>query len=97
MVLYTPGSTTSYDESLIEGDSLRYHFLGGGEEVGNVGCILEDSTGTRIQIDYGFVPSNPPRYPDEGPPVKDTILTHSHIDHIGLAPWLVASHGTRLH
>ncbi len=97
MVLYTPGSTTSYDDSPIDGDSLRYHFLGGGEEVGNVGCILEDTTGTRIQIDYGFVPSNPPRYPDEGPSVDDAILTHSHIDHVGLAPWLVASHGTTLH
>ena len=97
MVLYTPGSTSSYDLTPIENDDLRYHFLGGGAEVGNVGCILEDATGTRIQIDYGFVPSNPPNFPEEAPPVTDVILTHSHIDHVGLAPWLVASHDANLH
>ncbi|MBC8437984.1 MAG: MBL fold metallo-hydrolase [Euryarchaeota archaeon] len=97
MVLYTPGSTTSYDESPVEDGKLKYHFLGGGPEVGNVGCILEDSTGTRIQIDYGFVPKNPPCFPEEGPPVTDVILTHSHIDHIGLVPWLVSSHDTTIH
>lgn len=97
MVLYTPGSTTNYDSSPIEDGKLRYHFLGGGPEVGNVGCILEDSSGTRLQIDYGFVPKKPPTYPEEGPPVSDVILTHSHIDHVGLAPWIVASHGAKLH
>lgn len=97
MVLYTPGSTTSYDSSPIESGKLRYHFLGGGPEVGNVGCILEDDTGTRIQIDYGFVPKKPPTFPEEGPFVSDVILTHSHIDHVGLAPWVVASHGSKLH
>ena len=97
MVLYTPGSTSSYDQTPLEHDEFRYHFLGGGEEVGNVGCILEDSTNTRILIDYGFVPTNPPNFPEESPPVSDVILTHSHIDHIGLAPWLVSSHGANLH
>jgi len=97
MVLYTPGSTSSYDLTPIENDDLRYHFLGGGSEIGNVGCILEDATGTRIQIDYGFVPSNPPNFPEEAPPITDVILTHSHIDHVGLAPWLVASHDANLH
>ena len=97
MVLYTPGSTSSYDSSIINDDKLRYHFLGGGEEVGNVGCILEDRTGTRIQIDYGFVPKNPPLFPEEAPPVNDVIITHSHVDHIGLIPWLVSSHNTTIH
>lgn len=97
MVLYTPGSTSSYDLSPVKENNLRYHFLGGGEEVGNVGCVLEDSTGTRLQIDYGFVPTNPPNFPEESPPVKDVILTHSHIDHIGLVPWLVSSHDSNLH
>ena len=97
MVLYTPGSTSSYDLSPVEDDSIRYHFLGGGEEVGNVGCVLEDSTGTRLQIDYGFVPKNPPSFPEESPPISDVILTHSHIDHVGLVPWLVSAHDANLH
>ncbi len=67
MVLYTPGQMTSYPSSPVEKGRLRYHFLGGGDEVGNVGCVLEDSTGTSLLIDYGFLPSNPPRYPDEAP------------------------------
>ena len=97
MVLYTPGSKSSYQDIPVENDSIRFHFLGGGEEVGNVGCILEDGTGTRILIDYGFVPSNPPSYPGESPPVEDLILTHSHIDHVGLAPWVASSHGAKIH
>ena len=96
MVLYTPGRTSSYPNEPIE-KGLRIHFLGGGEEVGNVGIVLEDTTGTRLLIDYGLAPSSPPRYPAEAPPVGDAIFTHAHIDHIGMAPWLVGNHQTRLH
>ena len=46
MVLYTPGRTSPYPEDPVE-SGLRVFFLGGGDEVGNVGCILEDRTGTR--------------------------------------------------
>ena len=56
MVLYTPGRTTSYDPTPVR-SGLRLHFLGGGREVGNVGCVLEDSTGTRLLIDYGLAPT----------------------------------------
>ena len=97
MVLYTPGQMTSYPSSPVEKGRLRYHFLGGGDEVGNVGCVLEDSTGTSLLIDYGFLPSNPPRYPDEAPSVTDALFTHAHLDHFGMAPWLVAAHRTNLH
>ena len=96
MVLYTPGRTSSYpDEPVPSG--LRIHFLGGADEVGNVGVVFEDQTQTRILIDYGLAPSSPPRYPSEAPPVDDAIITHAHIDHIGMAPWLVGNHQTKLH
>ena len=82
MVLYTPGNTSGYPSEKIK-SGIRFYFLGGAEEVGNVGCIIEDNTGTRLLIDYGMAPTRPPRYPSESPPVSDAIITHSHIDHIG--------------
>ena len=96
MVLYTPGRTSSYPDEPV-GSGIRIHFLGGGDEVGNVGVILEDETSTRLLIDYGLAPTSPPRYPSEAPPVTDAIFTHTDIDHIGMAPWLVGNHQTRLH
>ena len=95
MVLYTPGSSSSYPNDPPEG-GIRLHFLGGANEVGNVGCIIEDSAGTRVLIDYGLAPTKPPRYPTESPSVMHAIMTHAHIDHIGMAPWL-ATYGTLLH
>ena len=50
MVLYTPGRTSSYPDEPV-GSGIRIHFLGGGDEVGNVGVIIEDQTQTRILID----------------------------------------------
>ena len=96
MVLYTPGRTSSYPDEPVK-SGIRIHFLGGGDEVGNVGVILEDEASTRLLIDYGLAPTSPPRYPSEAPPVTDAIFTHTHIDHIGMAPWLVGNHQTRLH
>ena len=96
MVLYTPGRTSSYPDEPVE-SGIRVHFLGGGNEVGNVGVVLEDKTATRLLIDYGLAPSSPPRYPSEAPQVGDAIFTHTHIDHIGMAPWLVGNHDTKLH
>lgn len=96
MVLYDPGRTTTWDDDPIE-RGLRFHYLGGGNEVGNVGCVLDDSTGTRILLDYGIAPTSPPRFPAEAPRVTDAIITHTHIDHVGMAPWLAAQHRTRLH
>ena len=96
MVLYTPGQTTQYSSKDIK-SGIQFHFLGGGNEVGNVGCVIEDSTGTRLLIDYGLAPTRPPKYPDECPPVSDVIITHSHIDHIGMAPWLTQHQNIRIH
>ena len=96
MVLYTPGRTTSYPTDPFD-SGLRYHFLGGGEEVGNVGLVIEDCSETKILLDYGLSPTKPPRYPAESPRVMDTIVTHAHIDHIGMIPWLNSNHHTRLH
>jgi len=66
MVFYSPGRTSTYPkDSPIRG--IRYHCLGGGDEVGNVGIMLEDSKTTRLLLDYGLAPTTPPRYPSEAP------------------------------
>lgn len=73
------------------------HFLGGAREVGNVGCTIETHGTKRILIDYGLAASRPPRYPSPSPHVDNAIITHAHIDHIGMAPWLVGHHNAKLH
>ena len=96
MVLYSPGHTSTHpNEPPHKG--IRFHFLGGADEVGNVGCIIEDNSGTRLLVDYGLAPTRPPKYPSEAPRVEEAIMTHAHIDHIGMAPWLVAAYDTTLH
>ena len=96
MVVYSPGRTTKYPSSPPD-KGLRYHYLGGGNEVGNVGIILEDPSSNRMLLDYGLAPTKPPRYPDESPYVSDAVITHSHIDHLGMVPWLASNHNTNLH
>jgi len=96
MVLYNPGRTSNYPEEPPK-KGFRFHYLGGGDEVGNVGIILENQNKNRLILDYGLAPTHPPRYPSEAPEVKNAIITHSHVDHLGMAPWLSANHNTTLH
>ena len=96
MVVYAPGRTSQYPEIPPE-RGLRYHYLGGGNEVGNVGIVLEDPSSNRLLLDYGIAPTKPPRYPNEAPHVSNAIITHSHIDHLGMVPWLASNHNTTLH
>ena len=96
MVFYNPGRTSEYSEDQIY-SGYRYHYLGGGNEVGNVGVVLEDKTKNRLILDYGIAPTSPPKYPKEAPFVKNAIITHSHVDHLGMAPWLPSNYNTNLH
>ena len=66
-------------------------FLGGAEEVGRL-SILVDYKGSRFLVDYGITPSKPPKYPIEAPKVDFLLLTHAHIDHSGLVPWLCSKY-----
>ncbi len=96
MVVYAPGRTSGYPQTPPE-RGLRYHYLGGGDEVGNVGIVLEDPSSNRLLLDYGIAPTKPPRYPNEAPHVAHAIITHSHIDHLGMVPWLASNHNSTLH
>ena len=69
---------------VIEGE-----FLGGGHEVGRLGILLK-CPGARLLFDYGMTATDPPSYPAPCPPVDLMFLTHSHLDHCGMVPWLTA-------
>ena len=62
-------------------------FLGGGEEVGRLG-IFARINGNSMLFDYGLTPGEPPEYPKQSPPVDFVFLSHSHLDHSGMMPWL---------
>ena len=47
MVLYNPGRTSSYPEDPPE-KGFRFHYLGGGNEVGNVGIMLENQNKNKL-------------------------------------------------
>ena len=64
-------------------------FLGGGDEVGRLGLLLKGRE-RRILFDYGMTATSPPKYPIPCPPVDTMFLTHSHLDHCGMIPWLTA-------
>ena len=56
--MYNPGRTSKYPDEPID-SGMRFHFLGGGDEVGNVGLVIEDKTQTKMLLDYGIAPTDP--------------------------------------
>lgn len=66
---------------------MKIQFLGGGDEVGNSAMLLEDNR-MKILCDYGYNPTKPPKFPNEVKQVDLTLLSHCHIDHSGLIPYL---------
>jgi putative mRNA 3-end processing factor len=70
---------------------MKLRFLGGVEEVGRLGMLLEQD-GARLLFDYGISPSDPPKYPLESPGVDMAFLSHAHLDHSGMMPWVAGKH-----
>ncbi len=75
--------------------SIYCQFLGGSDEVGNLAMILEIED-MRFLFDYGMSPGKPPTFPLPPPPVDLTFLTHSHLDHCGMIPWLCSESDHRI-
>lgn len=71
---------------------MKLTLLGGASEVGSLSAHLEDG-GMRILFDCGLTPSKPPKYPLRPPAVDLAFLSHAHIDHSGMIPWLCANYG----
>jgi len=70
-------------------NGIKIQFLGGSNEVGSLAMTLE-TDGMCILFEYGISPGKPPTYPRPPPPVDLTLLTHAHLDHSGMIPWLCA-------
>jgi putative mRNA 3-end processing factor len=66
---------------------MEFQFLGGATEVGRLGMVFRRG-GTSLLFDYGVLPKDPPVYPLPAPPVDTVFITHSHLDHIGMLPWV---------
>ena len=75
---------------------MRIKLLGGGKEVGRVGILLNDEN-KKLLIDYGLNPGNPPTFPAASPPVDFALLSHAHLDHSGMLPWLSSHYNTRIY
>jgi putative mRNA 3-end processing factor len=68
-------------------NDIKIQFLGGVEEVGRLAMVLETSD-MKLLFEYGMNPSKPPEYPMPAPLVDTVLLTHAHLDHSGMIPWL---------
>ncbi len=55
--------------------------------MGRLGMLLKHR-GATLLLDYGMLPEDPPEYPLEAPPVDMTFLSHAHLDHCGMIPWV---------
>ena len=65
--------------------------------VGKLGMVLENK-GANLLFEYGLKlrPKEPPEPPIEAPHVDHAFLTHSHVDHSGMIPWLCARFDCRV-
>jgi len=72
---------------------MRFNFLGGADIVGRMGMLLENR-GANMIFEYGMNVAKPPTYPLPAPPVEIGFLTHPHLDHSGMIPWLCGKYDT---
>ncbi len=66
---------------------MEFQFLGGASEVGRLGMVLKSGP-TSTLFDYGLLPKDPPQYPMPAPPVDGMFVSHAHLDHTGMIPWI---------
>ncbi len=72
---------------------MRFKFLGGANIVGRMGILME-SGGANLIFEYGMNVAKPPTYPLPAPPIDMGFLTHPHLDHSGMIPWICGKYDT---
>ncbi|MGC9137819.1 MAG: MBL fold metallo-hydrolase [Thermoplasmata archaeon] len=75
---------------------MRIKFLGGADEVGSLGMVMEEK-GKRFLFEYGITPGKPPKFPLDSPKPDAVFLTHAHLDHSGMLPYLTLKYGMPLY
>ena len=75
---------------------MKAKFLGGGDEVGRLGMVLSTDN-YKFLFDYGMNPTKPPTFPMLAPKVDGVFITHSHLDHVGMLPWLNKNGGANVY
>lgn len=70
---------------------MEFRFLGGASEIGSTGLLLKTDDFSGV-FEYGLTPTSPPQYPSEAPPIDYFFLSHAHLDHSGMAPWLTSKY-----
>ena len=76
-------------------NGIKIQFLGGVEEVGKLAMVLEIDS-MKLLFEYGMSPGKPPEYPLPPPPIDLVLLTHGHLDHSGMVPWLFSRTDQRI-
>ncbi len=74
---------------------MEIQFLGGATEVGRLGMLLRQGPEMAL-FDYGMLPQDPPQYPMKAPPVDRIYVSHAHLDHSGMVPWICGRHETEV-
>ena len=95
MVMYDPGRTSTYPSHPPE-RGFRFHCLGGGDEVGNVGIMMEDQQEPNFCLTTDL--HRPIHHVTQ---TKHLALRMPSVPFTHRSPWhgawLAAQHGTRLH
>src|SRR6266536_1737157 len=66
---------------------MDFQFLGGASEVGRLGIVRKNGP-ISLLFDYGLLQRDPPQYPIPAPPVDGMFVSHAHLDHTGMIPWV---------
>ncbi|HVO77983.1 MAG TPA: MBL fold metallo-hydrolase [Methanomassiliicoccales archaeon] len=74
---------------------MKIKFLGGADVVGRMGMLLNNK-GANLLFEYGMSATRPPTFPEPAPQVDHALLTHCHLDHCGMMPWLCSRFDTRV-
>jgi putative mRNA 3-end processing factor len=65
---------------------MKLEFLGGVREVGRSALLVNDS----LLLDYGLLSGNPPQFPVATPDPDAVVVSHGHLDHVGVVPALLS-------